>query len=68
MTMIVETTIYKCNAPLELFLPDYNDVPDELKLVVESLHNGLGCEGGGLPGRWCSGCPFEERETIEEAL
>jgi len=31
--------------------------------------NGMCCDGGGVPGSWCSGCPWEViPETEDEEL
>lgn len=41
-----------CNAPDEVFTPNYEDVPVEHKKIIERQGN-LGCEGGGVEGWWC---------------
>lgn len=43
---------YKCTAPDNVFTPKYEDVKPEYKKIIEQ-QNGLGCEGGGVPGSWC---------------
>lgn len=45
-----------CIAPKLLFTEDYEDVPGELKRLIPST--GLGCDGGGRCGVWCTGCPW----------
>ena len=53
---------YECGAPDEVFLPDWNDVPAELKAKIP---NGMNCDGGGVPGEWCPGCPWARRPVEE---
>lgn len=47
-----------CAAPMELFSPEWDDVPVDLQDSIPP--GGLGCEGGARPGYWCSRCPWEE--------
>ena len=53
-----ETLTYKCNAPDEVFVERYEDVPEEHKNIIES-QGSLPCDGGGIPGEWClRGCAY----------
>lgn len=50
------TVIYECRAPDELF-GEWDDVPQESR---DKIGGGLPCDGGGVPGAWCSkGCFWE---------
>lgn len=56
----------KCHAPADVFLEDEADIPAELAAYLdEHCSMGLGCDGGGVPGMWCDGCPFATI-TVEE--
>ncbi len=57
------TLLYNCNAPADLFLENFDDVQEGVKAKIPK--SGLGCDGGGVPGSWCRGCPWEERPEIE---
>ena len=59
---MTETCTYyiRCGAPDTLFVA-WIDVPDEVKAKIP---NGLPCDGGGVPGWWCSGCPWEVAPEI----
>ena len=55
---------YECGQKDErLFLPNWEDVPQELK---DQVQGGLNCDGGGNPGRWCTGCQWEVAPGVEE--
>jgi hypothetical protein len=58
---------YTCTASEELFSGSWIDVPVETRTVVMSRGGieSLGCKGGGLPGEWCSDCPFAGRKRSE---
>jgi len=60
-----EVFVVHCKAPEEVFVEDYDDIPAELQVAIED-QDGLGCDGGGRPGWWCSGCRWMEREWMEE--
>lgn len=58
----VEIT-FQCFAAPELFTPLFDDLPKDAQ---DAFSNGtlvMPCEGGGVPGEWCSSCVFggEER-------
>lgn len=55
----IERTIEKfnCGAP-EVLFGEWDDVPSDLKEQVDK-QNGLPCDGGGVPGEWCSDCQWD---------
>ena len=50
----------KCTCPDVMFdTADYKELErNEPELVSWIPSRGLGCEGGGVKGWWCKGCPF----------
>jgi hypothetical protein len=60
--------VYKieCHAPQDVFLENEADIPAELSAYMfKHCAMGLNCDGGGIPGMWCDGCPFATIETEE---
>lgn len=60
--------VYACSAPEQLFLPDYDSIPDVLKDMINEL-DGFGCEGGGNTGPLCyegfgKPCPWAGRLKV----
>lgn len=46
-----------CLADEDYFIPNWNDIPKEIKNELEE--NGpIPCEGSGNTGPWCAGCRF----------
>jgi hypothetical protein len=35
-------------------------------LVAIIANNGLRCDGSGVPGDWCTGCPWGEVHIVDE--
>lgn len=44
----------ECHAGEELF-GEWEKVPDDAKQII-NRQKGLPCDGGGMPGHWCSRC------------
>jgi hypothetical protein len=47
-----ECTTYHCEIPDEYLGDTWDDLPDEIKTIIDK-QGGLPCDGGGVPGRWC---------------
>ena len=62
MTKRIVTLIYECGAPPEAFGPEV-DVSQE---VWDQIPNGMNCDGGGVPGSWCIGCPWEIPPMLDD--
>lgn len=53
----MDVFIVTCGAPDEYFEIDPERVDPELMHELEGC--GMPCDGGGVPGWWCSRCPYK---------
>ena len=56
------TITHECGAPPEALGPEEEITPEIWALIP----NGMNCDGGGVPGSWCVGCPWEIQPDVEE--
>lgn len=55
-------TAFICTADDDLF-GEWDDLPDHARQEYED--NGpVPCDGGGVPGEWCTRCRFGRTETV----
>lgn len=53
---------FNCHASEDYFL-EWEDIPQEVKDEIER-NGGIPCEGGGVPGDWCTRCRFGSTEPM----
>lgn len=56
MKMIAYAYYYGCTAPEILFTDKWKECEDK-EFITQVKKHGMNCEGGGVPGLWCSGYP-----------
>ena len=44
---------YTCHAQIELFTLEWSELPAEWRAAIREMRC-LPCDGGGVPGNWCS--------------
>lgn len=56
----------ECGAGTTILGGEWEDVPEADRLII-TKQNGLPCDGGGVPGRWCLRCHYVkvEEETLD---
>lgn len=68
--MITKTkfvAIYTCNIPEEYLIMRWDEVPSDIKAIINK-QNGLPCDGGGYPGSWCKSCHYFGGQESEDYL
>lgn len=57
---MIYTETIECTAPLVIFTEaSCEDIPLAYREIIDD-QNGLPCDGGGVPGRWCVRCFWGE--------
>jgi len=57
------TYVFSCSAPEEFFRL-WENVSQETRDLIPP--GGLPCDGGGVPGPWCSDCEFGKVEKYDD--
>lgn len=59
---------YRCYADPQMFEDDWETTISPEDKEILDAQQGLPCDGGGLPGSWCTRCYWGKDEMLDECV